>query len=264
VLEVVTADRFDRRMGSGKSKPILLACARQDGTDVELVAKLSAGCERGVCGLVSEAIAAMLAADLDLPVPEPFLVRLEPDFTALIPDVEIRALAERSISVAFGSKKLPPGFTTWPRGKSITVSLRDAATEVFAFDAIIANPDRRPENPNFLSDGKDLAIFDHELAFLMEGLIGWRHPWEPGALEYFKHGPDSHLLFQALQGRPGSLARFTGAWSYITDNRLRAYKAALPPEWAANGGIDDRALAYLGAVRDNIQPAVEEINRVLI
>jgi len=35
--------------------------------------------------LVMEAIAAMLAADLDLPVPEPFLVTLESEFIAGVP-----------------------------------------------------------------------------------------------------------------------------------------------------------------------------------
>ena len=77
MLDMVIAVRFDRRMGTGKTKPMLLACTAPDGSDVEVVAKVSAGCERGVGGLVAEAIAAMLAADLDLPVPEPFLVRLD-------------------------------------------------------------------------------------------------------------------------------------------------------------------------------------------
>jgi hypothetical protein len=70
VLDLVTASRFDRRTSSGKTWPCLLSCTRADGDETEVVAKFSAGCERQVGGLVAEAIAAILAADLDLPVPE--------------------------------------------------------------------------------------------------------------------------------------------------------------------------------------------------
>lgn len=39
------------------------------------------------------------------------------------------------------------------------------AAEVFLFDAIIVNADRRPANPNCLTSGNEIAIFDHELSF---------------------------------------------------------------------------------------------------
>ena len=89
--------------------PVRLACETAVREEVEVVAKLSARCDRGVTALVAEAIAAMLAADLDLPVPEPFLVRLEPDFVDAIADSEVAAIARNSSPLAFGSKKLPPG-----------------------------------------------------------------------------------------------------------------------------------------------------------
>ena len=263
MLDLVTATRFDKRMGSGRTKPILLACDRDDADELEVVTKLSAGCDRGVGALVAEAVAAMLAADLGLPTPQPFLVRLNPDFIALIPDAEIRALAERSAPIAFGSEKLPPGFSGWPVNKPLGASLRDAAAEIFAFDAIIANADRRPVNPNCLSNGKSIAIFDHELAFLIDGIIGWRPPWETGALEALRL-TSAHVFFTALQSRPVNLARFAGAWATISDARLKQYKAALPAEWADDKGLAERALVYISQVRDNNQSAIAEIARVLI
>ena len=108
MLEIVTATRYDKRMKTGKTKPCLMAAERADGTEVELVVKFSGGCERGIGGLVVEAITAMFAADLELPVPEPFLVRVDPALAQLIPDLEIRDLCGVSSNVAFGSKLLPP------------------------------------------------------------------------------------------------------------------------------------------------------------
>lgn len=137
------------------------------------------------------------------------------------------------------------------------------ATEIFAFDAIIANADRRPVNPNCLSNGKTLAIFDHELAFLIDGIIGWLPPWESGALEDLRW-TSAHVFFTALQSKPVNLARFAGAWATISDARLMQYRAALPAEWADDKGLAERALGYISQVRDNIQPAIAEIARVLI
>jgi hypothetical protein len=85
----------------------------------------------------------MLGADLDLPVPEPFVVQVEPDFIAAIPDPEIRKLASESQPWAFGSKKLPPQFSTLMSGIPLAQSLLPTAAEVLAFDTLIANPDRR-------------------------------------------------------------------------------------------------------------------------
>ncbi|MCK6557065.1 hypothetical protein L6Q96_21180 [Candidatus Binatia bacterium] len=48
MLDLVTAARFDRRTSSGKTWPCLLSCATADGNEREVVAKFSAGCERGV------------------------------------------------------------------------------------------------------------------------------------------------------------------------------------------------------------------------
>ena len=262
MLDLVTAIRFDRRMGSGRTKPMLLACAAADGNEVEVVAKVSAGCDRGVGGLVAEAIAAMLAADLDLPSPEPFLVQLEQEFIEIWTDAEVRRLAENSVTVGFGSKKLPNGFTTWPIDKAIPQHLRGTAAEILAFDALILNDDRRPDNPNCLCDGTNFAILDHELAFLTEGVIGRKPPWEPASLEPLKR-PRAHLFSDALRGRAINLDRFAGAWENITDARLAEFRAALPPEWAADAGAASIALGYIAKVRDNIQAAVAEISRVL-
>jgi hypothetical protein len=262
VLNAVTAVRFDGRVQSGKTKPCRLACETAAGEEVEVVAKLSAGCERGVAALVSEAISAVLAADLGLPVPEPYLVTVDADFVDTMPDAEIVELSRRSNSVWYGSRRLPSGYTTWPVGKQIPKDAIPMAAEVFAFDALIANFDRRPENPNCLFLGSNLAIFDHELAFLTEGIIGWRPPWETGSLESFRR-PQSHLFVDHLRGKALNLDRLSGAWLAVSDERLRAYRAALPLEWAEADEAAAKAIRHVTEVRNNLARAMQEIVRVL-
>jgi hypothetical protein len=195
MLDLVTAVRFDRRMTTGKSWPCLLSCLRSSGEEVEVVAKFSSACDRGVGGLVAEALAAMLAADLGLPVPEPLLVEFDTEFVALIRarDLELAERIGRSVPVAFGSRKLPPGFTVLPKDKAIPQHLRAQAAEIFAFN----------------------------------------------------------------------LERFQGAWRAVSDSRLQEYLAALPAEWGQDGGIARDAARYIGQIRENIEPALAELTRVL-
>lgn len=262
MLSHVTAVRFDGRVQSGRTVPCRLTCEAADGAEVEVVAKLSDGCDRKVTALVMEAIAAMLAADLDLPVPEPFLVALEPEFIAGLPDAIVADMARRSNPLAFGSKHLPPGYTSWPVGKAMPKDAIATAAEIFAFDALIANDDRRPVNPNCLFSGSTLAIYDHEMAFFTEGMIGWQPPWKIGSLESFKQ-TRRHLFSEQLCGKVVKFDRFAGAWLAVTDERLAAYKAALPKEWNSAGQHADQAFTYIGQVRDNIEAALQEVRRVI-
>lgn len=262
MLDLITAVRFDGRVQSGRTVPCRLTCETADDVEVEVVAKFSAGCDRKVAALVIEAISAMLAADLDLPVPEPYLVELSPEFISTLPDAKVADMVGRSIPIAFGSKHLPPGYTSWPIGKSIPRDALATAADIFTFDALIANDDRRRENPNCLFSGTNLAIFDHEMAFFTEGIIGWRPPWEIGALESIRQ-TGRHLFSEQLRGKPLNLDRFAGAWFAISDERLAAYRAALPKAWSAAEAITDGALKHIADVRDNIELALQEVRRVL-
>lgn len=262
MLSHVTAVRFDGRVQSGRTLPCRLTCETADGAEVEVVAKFSDGCDRKVAALVIESIAAMLAADLDLPVPEPFIVAIEPEFIAELPDATVLAMARRSSPLAFGSKHLPPGYTSWPIGKSIPKDALASAAEIFAFDALIANDDRRPANPNCLFSGANLAIYDHEMAFFTEGIIGWQPPWIVGSLESYKQ-TRRHLFSEQLCGKPVNLDRLAGAWLAVTDERLATYRAALPEAWNSAGQKADQALSYIAQVRDNVEAALSEVRRAL-
>ena len=256
------ANQFHRRMGSGRTKPCLLGCSTKLDEEIEVIVKFSGGCNRGVNDLIIESLTAMLAADLDLPIPEPFIVSLDRDFVDLIPDAEIQQLALNSSELCFGSKKLPAGFATLPTERRVTQSLVHQAADIFAFDALILNPDRRPNNPNCLSNGESYAIFDHELSMLTEGIIGWRPPWEVGALQHLTQ-PGQHVFTAELKGKTLNFQRFSGAFAAISDARLNEYREAIPPEWRADENVLDKALAYIGQLRDNIRPALTEVERVL-
>ena len=259
MLDSIEAIRFNGRMRSGRTEPCLLTGARDDAEEVELITKFSGSCDRGTKSLVSEAIAALLAADLGLPVTEPFLVRIDPDFIETISDVDAEQTVRRSSTVAFGSKKLPPGFSVLPTDKPVARDMFSEAAEIFAFDGLIQNADRRKDNPNCLSDGNSLAIYDHELSFIIEGVIGWQPPWQDNSLEFLRR----HVFYDDLKGMSFSLERLEGAWEAISDERLAEYRNVLPFEWTNNDPYADEVINYISQVRENITASLAQVVRVL-
>lgn len=263
MLEHVMAVRFDGRAGHGRTKPCFVACVNSGSEEVEVVAKLSAGCDRGVKALAIEAVCAMLAADLELPIPEPFLVKLIPDFIDQVEDDEIRELARNSSSIAFGSRRLPPGYVTWLNGRPLPAGAVQIGQEIFAFDALIDNADRRPNNPNCLSNGERIAIYDHELAFPGQMLfVRPPLPWQVGGLQFYAE-PDHHIFHASLKGKPVNLDRFRIAWAQVSDERLGEYLSALPAAWSVADDEARRIARVIADVRDNIDATMLEVARAL-
>ncbi len=271
MLRIVIAQQFIKRMGTGKTRPCLIGCAElavniedesEDAVpgEVELVVKFSDGCEAKKQGLVSEALAALLAADLDLPVPQPFLVQVEPDFVESIPDKEIKALAKSSVGLAFGSEKLPPQYSTIMTGISLPQALMPTAAEIIAFDAMIANPDRRVKNPNCLSNSRSLAIYDHELAFQTEGILFWKPPWEEVT---FAPGDQRHVFLDMVKGGKIDFSRLQGALEAITPERIDDYRASLPDEWGREDAATERIVAYIKQLREHSTAVIHQITTAL-
>lgn len=266
MLSTAAAVRFDRVMSNGKTRPCLLACALENGEEIELIGKFAAGCELKERGLVAEAITAMLAADLDLPIPEPFVVKLSKEFIETISDGEAAEMAKAGSNQCFGSKKLPPGFATYPADKPLARALIPTAVEVFAFDHFIANPDRTVANPNLLFNGREFAIYDHELAFFMEGILGWCPPWEEGGAEFQQGAPPQsrHVFLEELRGEKLDLDRLSGAFDVISDRRLNEYRQAVPGEWIGDGASTDRILGYIAELKEKLPLAIGRIVQALL
>lgn len=243
MLDLVTATRLDGLVSTGKTRPLRLACERADGSEVDVVAKISDRCERDVGTLVVEAMAAMLAVDLKLPIPEPFLVKLLPEFIDAIADPETQADVRASSEIAFGSAHLPTGYAAWPLEKFVTKKLHQVAAEIFAFDGLIENVDRGQSRitSNCMVRGFDIAIIDHDLAFPdTSQLIGRMNPWEVGGLQHI-NAAGTHIFAGKLKKDNFNLSGFAALWKGLSDQRLNEFLSAIPPEWNAGIGAGHNA-----------------------
>lgn len=262
MLETITPIQFHGATTSGRTKPSRLFCEKQDNTIVEVIAKFSAGCERGEAALAMEVLGACLAADLGLPVPTPYLLDIKPEWVATVTNAERRSLMTASSPIAFGSTLVGAGFRAWTTGDRMSDLMLSTAAGIFVFDAFVNNADRREDNPNCLVRGTNLRIFDHELAFLYKGIIGWRQPWHVGALAAFA-SPGRHIFYKGLKGRSVDLAAIRSAWSSLDDRRLAGYKVAIPPAWSSSLPAVDDAIGLIQGVRDHLDDALAEVRRIL-
>lgn len=241
MLEFLTATRFEKVMGSGRTQPCLLVCENEAGEEVEVVTKLRGHPEIMPGGLLAEAVASLLALDLDLPVQTPYQIAIEKPFADTVPDSSLRAVIQNSEGINFGCAKWGPGYTIWPRHKTPSREMKQSLVEVFAFDGLIQNPDRRQANPNCAFLGNNLLVFDHESAFSHFMSFVPVSPWEPDGMGFLKN----HIFFDALRGGDLRLDRFQGALDSIDESRLNAYIEIIPPEWNGQTITGEKIKVYL-------------------
>lgn len=262
MVSEVTAMTFVKALRHGRTCPSVVFCEDADGNELEVVVKLRTGKECSPTGLICELLASLLARDLDLQAPEPYIVTVDADFHTGISDATLAERFQSSEGPNFGCRHMGPGYTTWPQLRSIPASLVQDAAEIFAFDLMIQNPDRRQNKPNMLRKSDDLLIFDHEMAFsFLYAIVPDEYPWEGKGIDFAR----DHIFFRDLKGKDLSWDRLQGALEAIDDKRLGKYTDAIPDDWRnESGDASDRIQEYVKKARDNSGALFQRITEVLI
>lgn len=191
--------------------------------------------------LASEAICSLFAADLDLPLQQPYRIQIDREFAVTVPDLVLRPIIESSAGLNFGSKRWGTGYTIWPRDQNLPRAMRRTAMEIFAFDGLIQNADRRAVNPNCVFLGDDFLLYDHEAAFSNFLALFAKPPWEPSGLDYLK----DHIFRDTLRGQPLELDRLQGAFEALDAARFQTYVDASPAEWDGEAVTRAKAAEHL-------------------
>jgi hypothetical protein len=263
-VQRLTASAYLRRMTSGRTNPAIFLCEDENGNSAgEYVVKFKAGTEAGVTGLCCELIASLLAGELGLARPTPAIVEIDPRIGDLVSsqDAPVAASIKKSGGPNFGSKVLSGGYNTWPANKNVPASLMQLAAEIYAFDALIQNPDRKANNPNLLWKGDEIYLIDHELAFSFIFQIGGTaEPWQVrGSAGSFLA---NHVFGRDLKGRLLDLNRFKGALDALSDSTIETLVDQMPIEWK-NDHLS-KIRGHLSRVRDRSGEFVEQVKWRLV
>lgn len=263
-LELI-ATQFIKPMSVGRNRPLLLGCENDGGEKFEVVVKFRG---KGMDGKaqMAELFTALLADDLGLQAPQAAIVDVPAGFESVISEKDLVKMVKGSPGLNFGSIHLGAGFTTWPPGRNPVGAQRDQAADIFAFDALIQNPDRRAVNPNLWARSDKLGVYDHELAFsfLSHHIIGdTPKPWAANSHGNSFRFLEQHVFYGSLRGgrlNPGPFKEKLGA---LSDKKIQSYLDVVPAEWAGDGDFGGKIAEYLGEARQRREDLVNCVKHIL-
>jgi len=208
-------------------------------------------------------VAALLALDLGLPIADPLLVEITPEFARhAVPanQSEARARCENAIGWAFATKQLPAGYSILPIGKPPSRTLLTSLAELYAYDGLIQNADRIVKNANCLVKGNALGIFDHDQAFgFLLDIWGAKPVGEIDSYSFLSN----HLAYQHLSRDRSQFYRLEGAWQAVNPQAVAGYRDLLPDEWPGKKTYFDRIEAHLNSVHAGLASALDAITLTL-
>ena len=261
----LNAARFIRPMKVGRTGALLLGCEDEKDRGYEVVVKLR-GREMSAKSQLTELVAAQLADDLGLDVPEAAVVDISAGFEAIVADPAAAAAIKASLGLNFGSVHLGTSFTLWPNGRTPIGALRDRAAAVFAFDALVQNPDRRAINPNLWARSDTVGVFDHEqaFAFLYMTILGDPpRPWIAADQMMGFRFLEQHVFYPALRGGSVDLDGFEEQLGKLTKKRIASLFEDVPKEWRLGHDLCDKIAVYLGEACKNRQKLIAFLKHLL-
>jgi hypothetical protein len=244
----LNAARFIRPMKVGRTGPMLLGCEDEKSRSYEVVVKLR-GKEMSAKSQLAELVAAQLADDLGLDVPTAAAVDIPIGFEAIVADPVAAAAIKASPGLNFGSVHLGTSFTLWPNGRTPIGAMRDRAAAVFAFDALVQNPDRRAINPNLWARSDTVGVFDHEQAFAFLYLTILGNPPKPWVAADQTMGfrfLEQHVFYPDLRGGTIDLDGFEERLGKLTKKRIDCLFVDVPKEWRIGHDLCEKIAVYLG------------------
>ena len=260
MLSVVTATEFIKIMKSGRTAPILCRCAHENGKSAgEFVVKLRQSIG-GTRGLLQEFLGSRLASHFGILVPEAVAVNIDLEFAEALEeqDRNLAASAKASIGLNFGSTMINPAATTWLVERTIPDAMWRDAVNIFAFDALIQNPDRRSANPNLFTQGDSIYVYDHETSFsFLLAVVRSAEPWNLEREEYLTQ----HVFYRRLKSKEIDLDDFEARLQALTGDVLAQVREEIPDEWM-HADLE-QIEAHLSAVRDHHEQFREQLRRRL-
>ena len=231
-LPLIHALNYRRLLGSGTTEPILLLGVDETtGQRGDFVAKLSNGPRMTANACCRELICAWIGHELSFNTVEPVVVNISVDFVDTMAGAQGWRNAANSVGLNFGCKYVP-GYMEFVRNQKLNDIQAATAQHIFALDLFIANPDRRVDKPNMPTNGQDILIFDHELAFsFVMDLPFMRNktPWQLRSTD--REWIENHYFYSYLKRTQIDFSAFVEKFSALDAQFWTRLKQLLPPIW---------------------------------
>lgn len=180
-----------------------------------------------------ELLAAFLAKEWGLTVPEPVTIIVTENFlNTLTGHEDFRNIQKSKDCLNFGSIKIV-GDTDISSHAALTPYQVQQAAQVFIFDLIIQNADRRFEKPNLFLAKDRIHLIDHELAFgFLDTLPFLRSPKPYILNETDVNSAMNHFFYRILQSNKNlETTAIFQVFKRLPDNFWEKVQNFMPLEW---------------------------------
>jgi hypothetical protein len=272
LLETWEAQRLERIIRSGRTRPLVIECSRSEPVGDEEIPISKDMAEGRLCvvkgfnlpeitnfGLFSEVFGNLLARSLGIDTPAPCLVHLSIPFVDAAKTVLKRERLTLIPGIASGCEYFSGGYSN-VTPTTLSPEELEQATRIYGFDLLVQNPDRTIARPNCAMHGGRMKLFDFETAFSFVLLIGTQNrPWE---VSKHRLGP-THLFHSELLRRKTDLdwKPFISRVAAITGRDLDEMLEGLPTDWLQHAA---RVRAHLLEVAKNAHRFELELQRSLL
>ncbi len=261
MIRHLTATTFLRPAATGRTGPLFCGCVDANiGVTEEFVVKLL-DTGSGKQGALLELLGSRLATYFGILVAEPVAVLIDADFAALLSTDDRFAnraqLIQSNVGLNFGSRYLSP-VSQWQAGRKIPDAMFAMAANIFAFDALIQNVDRRAINPNLFVTGNDIYVYDHETSFsFLQAILPSPQSWILETEFYLK----DHIFYAGLKGKTIELHDFCERLGALSDAVLQGFRDEVPQEWIHSSL--DLIEGHLKSVRTHTEEFSVQVKRSL-
>jgi len=219
-------------LSNSANKPIIVtAIDTLTGSKGDYVVKLNASERMHKEARLREILAAFIAMEMELQVVEPAVIEISQEFINSQRGKDYYLKASKSLGYNVGSKYIKD-YPILDNSIAFTPNQEQAAQNIFAFDLLIQNSDRNYEKPNMITDGNDLVMLDHELAFgfyFVPSFLRAGEPWCFAATDM--SWINKHCLLKRLKGKYYELDYFSERMTNLNDDFWIKVEDKMPREW---------------------------------
>lgn len=244
---------------SGANTPLLITGVDEDGNTGEYVVKFKGAKRMSPEASMRELLATLIAIQMGIHVATPVIVNVTANFIDLVKDKEGWACAQSSLGLNFGTEYIK-NFTNLIPTREFSLEQLSYAQLIFPFDVTIHNPDRTNENPNMLTDGSKIVIYDHELAFsFILNIFPDPDSWKIKETDMW--WVSRHVLLPKISGKVFDFAEFSTRFDNLDEDFWNTAKDLIPQEWLTDQF--DKIKRHFVEINNNKEAFINELKKLM-
>lgn len=229
-LPEIYAKEFNDNLPNSANKPIIISgIDKSTGEKNPYVIKFKRSNRMSEEASMRELLAGFIAMQMEIAVVEPVIIEIDGNFLEVLKGNDAWEVAGKSLGYNYGSKYIKE-YSTLILNKGLNNHQLPYAQDVFAFDMFIQNSDRTNNKPNLLTNGEDIIILDHEIAFgFIFAPFLTANIWEMG--EEHKAWIRQHCLLPLIKRETYDFDRFSDKFDNLTNKFWNKAFRLIPEDW---------------------------------